>query len=237
MLSLCLCEDEERDRRALQQALEQIMEQEGLPGTVAAFTCGDELLASYPSHVDVLLLDVQMPGRNGIETARAVRERDADVQIVFMTNLAEYAVDGYDVQAFRYLLKPIDRARLAEAIAPLLHRVARAKQAVVTCQGKEGRVMVGARSILYVETGRNKTLYVHTRNGTIETKGGLSSFAAQLDGETFFRCHTSYLVNFSHVERLTAAELRLTDGTRVPVSKHRRRELELAFTRYLAGRF
>lgn len=232
MLNCVICDDEAIMRERLTQYLHRFEWDTGNKFHITAFQSGDELLRTYPRNTDLLLLDIQMEGSSGMDVAKRVREFDRDVCIIFITTMHQMAMEGYKVRAFGFLKKPVTypefRYELREAMAQIKGAK---KQSIVLKSGTELRKL-NADDILYIEV-RNHNVEIHSATGTEEFYIQLKELAARLQSHGFFCPHTSYLVNQRHIAKVGKEALTLTDGTVIPISKHRRKEFLTELTNYV----
>ena len=236
MIRIAICDDNAQTCALLHGYARRLAEEEGFPISIQTFTGGDELLRRYPERLDLLILDVQMPGINGIETARELRCFDREVTLVFMTNFAQYAIDGYSVQAYQYLLKPVAYSRFRKELAPILRQKIRQKGEGFCIKNDQGVFHVSVRQILYVETTVSKNVLVHLEGETITAYMSLRQAETELGSSgCFYRCHNSYLVNFNYVRSIQKDDVILSNGKRIPVSRQRRKEMVDRFMDYVGG--
>ena len=234
MITVGICDDETAVRGELRGYLERYAASAGAQLEIREYRSGEELLASEEAMPDILLLDIQMAGISGMEAARRLREKNGEMCIIFVTNLIQYAIEGYEVQAFRFLKKPISYEAFEAVAGQAVRTVARRRGAAVTVKNDRGFFHLQVESVLWCETYRGHCL-IHNAGGQVECYTSLGALEKLLVPHDFFRCHTAYLVSLAQVAELGTAELKLRDGTVIPVSKHRRRELTLALTRYWGG--
>jgi len=230
-----ICDDEPQICRKLREYLIRYGRESSAEFTIAECHSGAELTEHLEQEpCELLLLDIEMPGGNGMEAAREIRKRDGDLVIVFITNLVQYALEGYEVQAWRFLEKPVEYSAFARVIEGAVRQIKERETCCLSVKNGEGLMRVRAGEILYLETCRGHVL-IHCRQGDIECFQTMAATERLLLGQHFFRCHTAYLVNLARVERLGAKELTLTGGVVIPVSKHRRHALAGALTDYWGG--
>lgn len=179
---------------------------------------------------DILLLDIEMPGINGIELAKKIRCENAAVQIVFITGYYEYFSDGFDVSALHYLIKPVDGTKLNPVLDRAVSNLA-GRQRCVLLSTAEGTVKVLLADITYAEA-ENVYVHVHTLGESYRVRMTLGKFMEQLD-ETFFKVHRSYVVGLKYVKKVTRTEICLVNGDRVPVSRRMYDEIHAALIKYL----
>lgn len=159
---------------------------------------------------------------DGLTAAEHVRRQDAQVGIIFLTTLADYALEGYQYDATNYIIKPLSYARLkAELDKFIRHRLREQKPALVVVND-DGRFKVALRSIYYIETHK-RNLLLHTEQGEIVSYKSMKEMEERLSASDFVRCHTSYLVNLFYVKDVKKLELELLDGARIPISQPRRK--------------
>lgn len=184
---------------------------------IDAFFSSEAFLFEYSENkdYDVLLLDIEMPGMNGMDLAWKLRSEGSLLHIVFITGYADYISEGYDVSALHYLMKPVDREKLFSVLCRSSELIARNTKAIII-EVTNGRLKVPLSEIRYIEVFGN---YV-TVHGDEEykTKATLASFESQL-GSSFFRAGRSILINLDKVRKATKKEVFLTTGEILPLSR------------------
>lgn len=235
MLSICVVEDEESCRRELCGYLERYARERGEHVHINAYADGDDLVQHYRPGCDIILLDIEMRLMNGLETARQIRRVDDAVTIIFVTNAPQYAMKGYEVNAFDYVLKPVDYdvfvQHLDRAMMALRKRRETGQHVAIAIQGGVRRVAVD--SIRYVEV-RDHTLIVHTTSGDIMTRGTMRDLEHELDASMFFRCHKMFLVNLDYVDGIQGSTVTI-GSDKVLVSRARHKQLLDALNERMSG--
>lgn len=235
MLKFAICDDEPHMAREISDNLTKYMEQRRSSSySVSSFSSGGSLLESG-CNFDLIFLDIQMERPDGIETARILRQRGNHSLLIFVTVLKEYVFDAFEVEAYDYLLKPLDSghfSRVMDRAAKTLEQ--RTAKTILVQRGTSCEVVPLAQ-IVYCEV-QGRKLYVHqSGGGIIDYYEKLDDFEQRVDGR-FFRCHRSYLVNLEYVRSSHAGQLTLAQGEQIPVSRLREQELTQALLRYMKER-
>ena len=212
-MRIAICDDEKNIRELIKGKIANQYPN----ANIIFYNSGEELLLS-DNPIDILFLDIQMQGKNGMETARELRKKDKKIIIIFVTAVEEYVFQAFDVGAFHYIVKPIDDTKFKE----VLHRAIEewnAKQP--TNQETEDKylminnggvhIKVTIDDIVYAEVF-NRKVVIHKLNETIEYYGKMSDLE-NVAGESFFRPHRAYLINFKYVEKYDATTIYLEKGT------------------------
>ena len=212
-MRIAICDDEKNIRELLgNKVVSQYPEAE-----IIFYQSGEELLLS-DKHIDILFLDIQMAGRNGMETAKELKMKDKRVIIIFVTAAEEYVFQAFDVGAFNYIVKPIDDMKFADVLCRAVDewrsydidvREMKEKYIMINNGGVHTKVMVN--DIVYAEVF-NRKVVIHRVNDEIEYYGKMSDLEA-VAGDDFFRPHRSYLINFKFVEKYDATTIYLETGT------------------------
>lgn len=195
------------------------------------FSSGEELLSNYPKDLDILIMDIQMKIINGMDTARKIREFDQNLEIIFMTSFSEFMQEGYEVKAYRYILKPISERKISRNILPCINEIMKKKNNYLTINVKNYVDRIKIDSIVYIETDRPNIL-IYTNDNKYTTKMSISKIDKILREHGFFRCHNSYIVNLKLVESMNSNTLKIGEKY-IPISKYRVKELKLALTNIL----
>lgn len=227
MIKFAICDDEPRMARELAAHLARYMGGRRDPAySVGSFPSGRALLESAGGF-DVVFLDIRMEQPDGMETARLLRRRGDRCLLVFVTVLKELVFDAFQVEAYDYLLKPLDACRFDRAMDRALQRLERpAPGGIVIPQGA-GCEAVRLPDVVYCEVLGRK-IYLHRRDGTVPAYyGRLEELERRVDGR-FFKCHRSYLVNLDYVCGCRAGQVLLPQGAAIPVSRQRERALTQA---------
>lgn len=228
-LNIAICDDE----KAILEQINELIEEEKAGICLDLYETGDSLLAA-DKKFDIVFLDIQMEGTDGIETAKKLRERDEDTILIFITGIREYVFQAFDVAAFHYLLKPVEEDKFHE----VFHRAERElekrkskRRETVFIKTRNRSFSLEKDSILYIES-RGKKVEIHTKGETIEAYASMNELETQL-GEGFFRCHRGYLVNMAYVAEYDSGSITLNNGGYVYLAKEKYGEFVKAYMRYL----
>jgi DNA-binding LytR/AlgR family response regulator len=233
MIHIAIVDDEPEQAAVLRGMLERYSCTTGVRLAFSVFSDGAEFISST-EHFDIAFLDIQMNHMDGMSAARSIRRTNEDMVIIFVTNLAEYAIEGYAVSAMTFLLKPLSCDVLYAAAERAVSIVNRRRDKMLIVKAIQGTMRIDPAQLYYIEI-ENRRLALHTANGVFFCTETMQNMEEQLDQERFFRCHVAYLVNLDYVVRIDKAGA-IVAGERVLVSKYRKREFLNALTRYVGGK-
>ena len=238
MLSIAVCDDDAAGLRQEQALLEEYLRaREGLAGAVFPFPSGGALLeaARERGGFDLYLLDVVMPEMDGIQTGLALRAGGDGGEILYLTASRDYAVDSYDVAAFFYLVKPVERGKLFQVLDRAVEKLRRRKAAGILVRTPEGPQRLLLDRILYVERVKNAMRYYCT-DGTVDTttlRGSFQEAAAPLLADRrFVLCGASFALNLQHIKGVESQSALLDTGARVAVPRRAAPALKRAWGAY-----
>lgn len=231
-LSVAVCDDEKTVCEYLRGCINGLLAKWDIDGSVTLFNDGEPLAALYEEGnggFDLIFLDITMKNCDGLSAAKRIRSVDKDVMIVFVTASAEYVFSGYEVRAFRYILKPELRNGFESVFKECVAELTRSDDARYVFQNGSESISLPVRDILFFESNK-RIITVRTVSGReYSFYGKLDDVAQTLKKQDFVRCHQSYLINAVKISSLSPTEAVLSDGSSVPVSKHRAKETNEAF--------
>ena len=234
MIRIAVAEDEQNTYEMIHTFLKRYASEKQLEIGVKHFCNGFEITDSYRPEYDIILMDVDMPLMNGIDAARKIRSLDPAVIIIFITNLSQYAIQGYSVQAFDYILKPLRYFPFSEFFGRAVSRLqSQENTPYYTIRLKDGIRKVAVRDIYYIEIN-NHTLYYHTAAGTFQTTGKMKEIESQLADAHFSRCNNGYLVNLAHVDSIQENDT-IVHGDTLPISRSRKKDFSSALIAYISS--
>lgn len=222
MLRIAIAEDESACAQKLQEDIQRYAKDHGLEVSVTWFSDGMELAEKYAPAWDVIFLDIQMAHLDGMETARRIRRQDPDVTLVFITNLARYAIQGYEVDASDFILKPLEYDRFRARMDKLISRLARKQEAFVVLPLAEQKIRVAVDDILYAEVVDHDLQVVTSRQRYL-MRCSLQEMERMVEGQGFSRCNRCYLVNLRRVSGVEKDTVRVGEYS-LPISRPRKKQ-------------
>lgn len=227
-----ICDDNVTDRQRVSEWLAVKRPAERM-GCIFEFSCGEALLEHLRREsLDLLLLDGRMDGLNGIQTARKIREYDKDILIIILSDYHGYAVDGYGVDVYDYVLKKDFQRKMPDVFESAVQSINERAQATYTVKLVNNLLRVRIIEILYIESKLRKLKMALRDNKTHEYYGKLDSVEQELKPYGFIRTHKSYLVNSRYIQHLEYETVKLDNGAILPVSRNRYKPALDTFTLY-----
>ena len=231
MIHIALVEDEEEYRKAFLGYLRRYEQESGRQFRISVFPDGEDIISSYKADYDLILMDIAMRFMDGMTAAEKIRELDQEVVIIFITNMPQFVMKGYAVDALDYVLKPVNYFAFSQRIDRAISRMSRRREQYLTVPVRGGIRKLSVSNILYVEVQDHDLLF-HTRNESILTRGSLAEVEAKLGNAGFFRCNKYCLVNLAFADSLQGIDL-VVAGEHIQVSRAKKKAMLDALNNYL----
>lgn len=232
-MRIAICEDNKEHTEILAEMVNRWAKKENIQVVIGRYQSAEQFLFCMKDELpyDLAFLDIQMSKISGLQLARMIREEDRLIFLVFTTALKKYAPKGYEVSAFRYLIKPLQEDEVFQVLTEAGRMlVERKKEAVIVTRGDESR-RVFMDDIYYIEVD-NHHIILHLRGETIRFKAKLKEFEIQFKEPQFCKCHRSYIVNMKYTGRISREGVEI-DGKRIlPISKSRWEALNHCYMEY-----
>ncbi len=234
MYKIYLLEDDDAAAKTLGDLLTQFASSKDIQIHVQRFSNAFDFLEAYQYDGDIIFFDIEMPGMSGMEAAKKIREKDENVVIVFATNLAQYAIEGYSVSALDFILKPFSYPEMELKFGRIFNELShRDKEGTLTINRKGNIEVIQISEILYVEI-KNHALVYHLRDKEISTWGSLSSVSEKLIPLHFSLANACYLVNLRHVKGIDGSDV-VVGNEHLPISKGKRKTFLSELALYYGG--
>ena len=233
MTRIAIVEDEAAVREQLAGYVQRYTRQYGTPFEVTEFADGMEILEDYRPQFDIIFLDVEMKHLDGMETARRIRERDGGVLIVFITNMAQYAIRGYAVGALDYVLKPVPYFAFSQQLQKALGQLEKRERHYLAVAVDGGMRRLDAAEIYYLESEGHK-VHFYTEKEDFMVPGTLKNYEEKLVGRAFARCNSGYLVNLAQVSGVQQDMVQVGPYA-LQISRPRRKAFMAELADYIGG--
>lgn len=233
MIRIAIAEDDTACAKQLRQYLDTFGQEFCLELAVTVYPHGQALLDNFRGQFDLLLLDIEMPWLDGMTTAQRIRHRDPEVVILFITNMAQYAIRGYEVDALDYILKPVSYFAFSQRLNRALSRIKSRKKHYMVLSVKGGTKKLDTDTIYYVES-QGHNLVFHTAAGDFIASATMKDVEQKLEPLGFFRCNKGYLVSLSHVDSILDG-CAVVNGDKLLISRARKGDFLEALTNFMGG--
>lgn len=222
MVTLALCDDEPYFLDVLQACVSRYLSTYDRAAEILVFSSGEALLQASHGY-DIVLMDLNLPGKNGIAVVEALRAAQQNCQVIFITAHPDYALEAFGVDAVQYLLKPISEQALFHALDKAFQWMGQLDDKTLLIAKDSNVQRIFLRDILYCEAVNHK-IYIHTAAAQYAYFGTLATLGDKLDAR-FFQCHRSYIVNLHYVLRKDRDTLTMAGGHQVLVSRRQQQAL------------
>lgn len=231
MLRIAIVEDEALYQQKIERYLRRFAEMQNQLFDIRIFGSGAQLLMDYHAEFDIIFLDIEMPGINGMETAREIRRIDEQTTLAFITNMANYALQSYEVEASDFIVKPFTYEVFEFKMKRILRRTEHLRsETSIMISGNDKAQRICLNDLLYVEV-QGHTLAYHTGTETVSVRGSMKDAQQQLSACGFYKCSQSYLVNLRYVTRVETDEVFLGNIS-VPVRRGGKKDMIQAVAQY-----
>lgn len=234
-LNVVIVEDEPEAANVLKSYFSKMSSEEKIDFNISVFSDGESFLKEYKPGYDIVLMDIELPGLNGMETTKVLRTKDQNVVVIFVTNLAQYAVEGYSVGALDFIVKPVNYFNFEMKMKRAISRSTSQKNVKlwISLKGGEKRC-ISSNSIKYIEV-MNHSLTFHTTSGDFETTGSIANIFTELKNLPFAMCNRCFLVNLRFVQSTSDYNV-LVGDTNLQISHLKRKEFLQKLNRFFSGK-
>ena len=236
MIRVAIIEDEDVPAQNLIKYLGRFQDENDLQFEIARYSSGEEFLSAYKNQFDVVLMDIELPDRDGMSVCHDLRKLDADVIIIFVTNLAQYAVKGYEVDALDFVVKPVAYPVMALKIKRAVDRIkrfSRREGRKITVKDGDLTRSIEHADIKYIEILAHKIIF-HTIHGNFKSYGTLKKLEGEFSDTDFIRCNSCYLVNLKYVTSVSGYSC-VVGGEELQISQPRRKAFIRAINEYMCA--
>ncbi len=233
MVRISILDDDTAEISQLQGYLARFRQEESCEMKVKAYGNGLDFLEEYGEGFDVIFLDIEMPGMDGMEVAHAVRRMDGSAGIIFITNMAQYAIRGYEVNAIDFMVKPVGYYNFADKLKKALLFSGRRAEKEIILNGEDGIIRMPASCIRYIEKDKNYLIY-HTEKGEFKVRGTMIETKDKFDKAAFCEPSSGCLVNLRYVDKIGRDTVEV-EGVVLPLSRRMKKEFTQDFMNYVGG--
>lgn len=230
---VAVVEDDAVQSETLADMLKKYGDEHDLRFIVSVFDSVENFFVSYKKTFDIVFMDIELPGMNGLAGAHRLREYDSVVTLIFITHLAQYAVKGYEVYALDYIVKPLVYKSFSVKLDRIVAHTDRRTDKDIIVSNRNEMYRLPVREIVYVEVSGHHLFFHKTDGGVVEICGSLSDLTEQLRGHAFARCNSCYLLNMRHIDKITKLDVTMCNGETLSISRSKRKtfldELALYF--------
>lgn len=231
MTRIAVVEDDKDYSEILKKYILRYEEESGEKFQISVFEDGEDIVTNYRANYDIILMDIEMRFLNGIKAAEKIREMDPEVVIIFITNMPQYAIHGYAVEALDFVLKPINYYAFSQRIDRALVRMRRREKTYISISYRGGVKKIDTDTIYFVES-QNHNLIFHTTEGEFITRSTLKEIEDRLDETKFFRSSICYLINLQYVKGYHNNDVQVANYT-LQVSRGRKKGFMDALNNYM----
>lgn len=225
---IAICDDEKKIVELLQEKIQSYCFERNLDWKIKTFETGDEVLKYDLDQINVLFLDMDMPGRSGMETAREIRSQNKTMLIIFLTAYSEFVFESFKVDAFRYLVKPLANQELKETLDAVVEKLFDSED-YLNFRFQNEIFSVKFSDIIYVE-GMQDKIWIYCCDQNYRWRGRMKNLDIVLNGRGFLQIHRSYIINMNKIVKYNSRAVFLEGGYKVPISRYR---LELFKEEYI----
>lgn len=233
MVRMCVVEDDDSTAKILMEYLHRYAEENGKEISTVRFSDAESFIESYTADCDVVFMDIDLPGMNGMKTVEKLREKDKDIAVIFVTNFAQYAVSSYNVRAFDFIVKPVSYYIFALKMNGLFEYLKNFRKVMVMVSSNQGKKVINVSELKYIEVNKHTITY-HTESESITCSGTLKNIYEKLKDLPFALCNQCYLVNLRFVEGVSGNTLYLKDEE-LQISAPKRKEFLNRLTQYVSS--
>lgn len=239
MIKIAICDDEVYQLDTTFNLLSTILNEESIDIDMLKFTSSLELLNflhDNESYFDIVFLDIVMDGINGIDLAKFIRKSDSFVNIIFTTTSKDYLLDGYDVNATSYLLKPIIYKKIKDVILNCIDNITEKTNNFFCVKINKNIYKLNLKDIIYFESSLRKIIIHRENNDNFVFHNKLDKVETEFDITNFVRCHKSYLVNLNYVKEIKNSNLITKNNSKIPISRTYLNSTKESFLDYFTKR-
>ena len=231
MITIAIVEDDKKSAKILQDYILRYSEEKQEPLAVECFENGLNFISDYKASCDIALMDIEMPHMNGLDTARKLREFDSQIPLIFITNMAQYAINGYEVQALDFMVKPIEYFNFSLKLDKAIRICKKLHGYQIYVPSEQGTVKIDIADLIYIESAKHY-LYLHTSKETFRLRSTMGDFIAQLPTGRFSCCSKSFCVNLEWISRYQGNSV-FVNGKELSISRSYKKTFIDQMTMYI----
>ena len=231
MIRIAIVEDEQLYADQLAEYMDRFMKETGEQIRLTFFRDGEDIAVSYTPEYDIILMDIQMQFMDGMTAAEKIRALDRKVIIMFITNMMQYAIRGYQVDALDYVVKPVSYFSFAQKLQRAINRLPKDDVHAVTVNSAAGVYRIIAEDIYYIESEGHNLIF-HTKGGDYRERGKMQEREEELAPVGFFRSNKGYLVNLDAVDGVQDGCC-LVHGQKLLIARARKNEFLTALAQHM----
>ena len=232
MIRIAIVEDDKLMQQELIEVTHRFFKENNLKCETYTFSNSEDFLVDYENNYNLILMDIDLPSMDGMSAVKKIREHSLDTMVIFVTSLAQYAIEGYKVHAFDYVLKPVNYYNFVLTLERILPHLKDNDKSIVIYTNKTSFKKILIERIKYIEIINHKLVF-HTLDGDYETHGALNDYVDMLKDDYFELCNRCYLINLKMVSQVTPDSV-IIDDESLLISRPKRKQFLHVLNEFIA---